>query len=750
MAVQINGMAVYDKTTGVLTFGLWDAHGEWPEAKANEELYLLWDPAVSGAKRWFENPDGQLTDCFNWSLTTREATRVVFEEEFKYYKTLPTCHRMFRGFDRLKEVEGLDNVNTFNETLTDMSEMFFGCEKIESIPFAGFFQTEKIKNMSHMFYDCYALENLDLSTWRTYFVEDMSYMFANCEKLKNLDMSGLEMQCVKDASSMFANCTSLTGVELQMNSGDLVNMQSMFYNCTSLLEVDLRQLGVLHNVTKMNGLFESCYALRSVNLSNCNAERVTDMSKMFAFCYALESVDMTGFKTANVTDLSNMFYMCQKLDGLDLSGFSTEYVTNMSGMFFMCESLTSLNLSSFNTAQVTNMAHLFNSCYALTALDVSSFNTSQVTTMDQMFFSCDALTALDLSKFNTSLVTNMGAMFCGCDALTELDLSSFNTSRVTDMGTMFSYCNQLRDIYVGDGFTTAGLNNDFAMFSGCVNLPDFDSYEDGKARAHYGNSGYFQRLVGRVGDRKIGARGDELTANRVTLSDGDDLEIYQQFTASELTYTRTMDDQQWQAAYLPFSVTADALPEGYMAAAINDFHEYQQQDGTCHVELEARQIAAGESIDALTPFILRRVQDGVEPLTLRIEGVELTTDLMRTSTCASVERLYTFLGTMQTITTPGNQDTYFMQDADLALVSQPTQLPAGRWCMTASNRSGSTPARALPSHISIKVSGDATAISTGYRGTYTDTTAVYDLQGRRLTQEPQHGVYIKGGKKYVK
>ena len=700
MAEQINGVAVYDKTTGVLTFDSWDAHGEWPEAKANEELYLLWDPAVSGAKRWFENPDGELTDCFNWSLTTRQATRVVFKEEFKYYKTLPTCHRMFSGFDRLKEVEGLDNVNTFNETLTDMSEMFFGCEKIESIPFAGFFQTENIKNMSHMFYDCYALENLDLSTWRTYFVEDMSYMFANCEKLKNLDMSGLEMQCVKDASSMFANCTSLTGVELQMNSGDLVNMQSMFYNCTSLLEVDLRQLGVLHNVTNMKGLFESCYALRSVNLSNCNAERVTDMSKMFAFCYALESVDMTGFKTANVTDLSNMFYMCQKLDGLDLS----------------------------------------------------SFNTSLVTNMDQMFFGCKSLTGLDVSKFNTSRVTTMNGMFNTCSALTELDVSSFNTAQVTNMSFMFASCSALRDIYAGDGFSTKSVWSSYGdyLFYNCQSLPGYDKSREDIAYAHWGNGGYFQKLVGRVGDRKIGARGDELTANRVTLSDGDDLEIYQQFTASELTYTRTMDDQQWQAVYLPFSVTADALPEGYMAAAINDFHEYQQQDGTCHVELEARQIAAGESIDALTPFILRRVQDGVEPLTLRVEGVELTTDLMRTSTCASVERLYTFLGTMQTITTPGNQDTYFMQDADLALVSQPTQLPAGRWCMTVSNRSGSTSARALPSHISVKVSGDATAISTGYRGTSTDTTAVYDLQGRRLHQEPQHGVYIKNGKKYVK
>lgn len=749
MAELINGVAVYDKTTGVLTFDSWDAVDEWPEAKENQELYYLWNPAEN--ERWFESMEDGYSDRFNWSETTRQATRVVIKEEFQKYKTLPTCRAMFKNFENLKTIEGLEYLIPNNETVTDMSYMFADCKQLQSVEFNDVFKTENIKNMSYMFYDCYALEELDLSNWRSYMVEDMSYMFANCEQLSRLNTKGLYMQCVKDMSRMFSNCKRLPSVKLNVNAGDLINMQYMFSGCSSLTEVDLTRLANIHNVKKMNNLFEYCSQLKQVNMSRLDASKVTDMNCMFAYCEQLESIDMTGFRTRDVQDLSNMFLLCRNLKRLDLSGFNTDKVENMGGMFSFCESLTELNLSRFNTARVTNMAHLFNSCRALSTLDVSGFNTSRVTTMVQMFFGCKALTALDLSKFNTSEVTDMSSMFTMSDALTTLDLSSFNTSRVTDMSSMFAYCTALRDIYVGDGFTTAAaVAEDFPpMFSNCTSLPGFDKNERGKTRAHYGDGGYLLKLVGRVGGRKIGARGDQLTADKVTMADGEDLEVYSPFTAKELIYTRQMDDRQWQAAYLPFPVTAEGLPEGYRAAAIIDFHEYDQADGTCHVELEAQQIADGERIEALTPLLLRRVQDGVEPLTMRTEGAELSTDFVRTSSCASVERLYTFLGTMQSTTIPGGPGIYFMQDGDLAQVPPTYQMPAGRWCMVAENRSGGSLTQALPDHISVNVAGDATAISSA-TAAREDSAAIYDLQGRRLQQEPLHGVYIKNGRKYVK
>ena len=35
-------------------------------------------------------------------------------------------------------------------------------------------------------------------------------------------------------------------------------------------------------------------------------------------------------------------------------------------------------------------------------------------------------------------------------------------------------------------------------------------------------------------------------------------------------------------------------------------------------------------------------------------------------------------------------------------------------------------------------------------GNGTARTGIYDLQGRKLNEEPAHGIYIKNGKKHVK
>ncbi len=68
----------------------------------------------------------------------------------------------------------------------------------------------------------------------------------------------------------------------------------------------------------------------------------------------------------NITDMFMMFDSCYALTSLDLGNFDTSNVTNMSCMFYYCYSLTSLDLSSFDTSNVTDMSYMFDSCYALT------------------------------------------------------------------------------------------------------------------------------------------------------------------------------------------------------------------------------------------------------------------------------------------------------------------------------------------------------------------------------------------------
>ena len=173
---------------------------------------------------------------------------------------------------------------------------------------------------------------------------------------------------------------------------------------------------------------------------------ITDIKGMFQNCFNLTSLDVSNFNTSNVTDISYMFQWCSSLTSLDVSNFDTSKVTDMYGMFQNCFNLTSLDVSNFNTSKVTNMGDMFNSCSGLTSLDVSNFNTSNVTDMSIMFQWCSSLTSLELSNFDTSKVTSMYYMFEGCSGLISLDLSNFDTSNVTNMNDMFSGCSKLSTI----------------------------------------------------------------------------------------------------------------------------------------------------------------------------------------------------------------------------------------------------------------------------------------------------------------
>ena len=105
----------------------------------------------------------------------------------------------------------------------------------------------------------------------------------------------------------FANCTTLT------------NTAYWFYN--------LRRLSSI------------------TGISNLKTENVTSMNGMFDGCSSLTSLDVTGFKTDNVTDMGDMFAGCSRLTSLDVRGFKTGNVTAMYCMFRDCSSLTSLDVT---------------------------------------------------------------------------------------------------------------------------------------------------------------------------------------------------------------------------------------------------------------------------------------------------------------------------------------------------------------------------------------------------------------------
>lgn len=482
---------------------------------------------------------------------------------------------------------------------------------------------------------------------------------------------------------------------------------------------------------------------------------VPTCQNMFFFFRYLTSIEgLKYLNTAKAKNMRAMFSYCWELNSLDLSGFNTAQVEDMSNMFQNCTALNSLDLSSFNTAKVTDMSMMFINCNKITSLDLSGFNTALVTNMKEMFHDCTQLTLLDLSSFSTGQVTDMEMMFWLCSKITSLDLSGFNTGKVKSMKYMFLACSKLANIYASDLFTTENVESDDTMFGSCSKLPNFNWEEIGKSHAHYRQGGYFQRLVGQLNKEGIGAQGDDqlVVSKKMVLSDDDDLTVFVPFTASSISHARAFTNDEWQAVYVPFPLDVDGILENYELAAINNFHEYEQTDGSWHLELEVKRITGG-TISAYTPLLIRRKEGdrGQTTLTISADNVAIVADEGNVIDCASISREYKFTGTTKTLDALNGATDYLMQGGELQQATASAVLPPYRWYLTATDIAGSptTPA-ARADRITIKIVGNSTTAIAEALADDHQPQGIYDLQGRRLAQEPQHGVYIKNGRKYVK
>ena len=244
------------------------------------------------------------------------------------------------------------------------------------------------------------------------------------------------------------------------------------------------------------------------------------------------------------------------------ASFANARPTSCYKWFDMCTSLTEIEgIENLNTEKVTNMGSMFSGCYVLNPLDVSNFNTQNVEDMSDMFVSCLDLKSLNVSNFDTQKVKDMSKMFYNCYRLTSLDLSKFDTQNVTDMSDMFWNSSALTTIYVSDKFVTTKVSSGADMFKDCTNLKGFIEYnkntDKDKDNYKYANykTGYFSKLVGKNGDEKIGAAGENLAAYNLTLEDGKDFVAYEPFAAKAASYSRKIKEgSTWGTLCLPFAI----------------------------------------------------------------------------------------------------------------------------------------------------------------------------------------------------
>ena len=580
-------------------------------------------------------------------------------------KNVSNMYFMFYNCPNLTSLD-LTDFNTKN--VKNMYGMFGDCSNLNSLDITNF-NTAKVTDMGNMFLGCSNLTSLDLTNFNTAKVTDMQGMFKGCSALTSLDLTNFNTTEVRDMNRMFymldESSTALTTIYVSDNfvTTNVQNGKYMFKNCTKLkgfkkyflLDTDHQYANYKTGYfTSGCGYAEFDNATGTLTFSykgvkpegayDLNAEAFrpqwknieTTVKKVvfnasFAnakptICYAwfYNNSNLTtieGLEYLNTEDVTNMEYMfagCSALESLDLSKFNTAKVTSMAYMFNKCSALKSLNLSGFNTAKVTDMNRLFAGCSALESLDLSMFNTGNVTSMPNMFNGAKKLKTLNVSSFNTEKTKYMGHMFTDCSDLTSLDLSSFNTKGVEYVDYMFQNCSNLTTIYVSANFAIGkGLKKGSGMFLDCKKLKGFKGYATNYTDHTYANytTGYFTKLVGKNGEEKIGATGETLTAENLTLNDDKDFVAYEPFAAKDASYSRKMNaGTTWGTLCLPFGIDQSQETEC-------KFYCLTGIDNDC-ITLESYE---GAEIPAGTP-VLFKMNEGEQILSISAQDASIVTE----------------------------------------------------------------------------------------------------------------------------
>ncbi len=615
---------------------------------------------------------------------------------------------------------------------------FFGSRtELETITGLEYLNTAKVTNMRYMFYSCSSLTSLDVTHFNTAKVTDMGYMFYNCSSLTTIYASSkFVTPQVSTSFNMFYNCKKLKGEE-EWTKGKATDKT---YAKTAGGYFRDKAYDNRPWVKYADGtLTFRCGYKKTLGENEYELNSGENWPKWFTYASKISKVVFeASFANARPTNCYAWFVNFKNLTQIEgIENLNTENVTSMRDMFNGCSSLISLDVTNFNTAKVTDMRYMFYSCSKLTSLDVTKFNTEKVTNMSYMFYNCKALTSLDVTNFNSENVTNMNWMFYNCSKLTSLDVTNFNTENVTNMSFMFSGCSTLTTIYVNDKFVIDKVTNGSYMFENCTNLKDYAPSKKDHNYANY-KTGYFTKLVGKNGDEKIGAAGETLATDNLTLDDNKDFVAYEPFAAKAVSYSRKMKEgPTWATLCLPFEVSlADKNFRAFKLLSADDVTET--------VELEEIKT----SIEAGTPVIIK-MKDGATNLSISEADKEIANEVKTAETSNGNYQLQG-LYTQKMFSKDTDNNCYIVKGSKLM---NPVKLLEE----TATKSVGSKPFRAYmvdnssapaagARMFSISVSGSTTAIEQ-LESTADSKAEYYDLQGRRL-QDLQKGINIvkRGGK----
>ncbi|MBQ9665754.1 MAG: leucine-rich repeat domain-containing protein [Bacteroidaceae bacterium] len=567
----------------------------------------------------------------------------------------------------------------------------------------------------------------------------------------------------------FAYCTNLTSVIIP-------NSVTSIGDCAFSDCYELASITIPNSVTSIgNFAFRGCSSLTSITIPN-SVLSIGDGA--FSGCNNLLSVTIpkevvsigsNAFGETSWYDnqadgliyIENILYRYKGVMPMNTEIVIKEGTTEICGSAFSgYKGLSSVTIPT----TVTNIgSSAFSGCNSLTSVTIPN----SVTNIGSSAFSgCSGLTSITIPNSVTSID---GFTFSGCSSLISVTIPN----NVTRIGMMaFSDCYSLAFVSLPNSIKEIA----WRAFGGCFGLVDvycyaFDIPQPTNTYSEFQNSSIGNATL-HVPELSIdlykSAKPWSDFGTIVALDDedeeeSDDVELAENVdtyyngtekTLTTLTYTRTFNNTQWQALYVPFSMSYDDWKDDFEVARVNAFYEYDtDNDGVVDKQvLEVLPVKEGNGdLRPNYPYLIKAKTTGEKTISLTDATLYVTEE--NGIECSTVETKYTFIGTYHKMNGLKSAGYYFMSGGGLkTAASDATNLGAFRWYLKTESKGSALLPKA--EEIKIRVAGeeeeeDATGIANVETGIAAGK--VYSLDGRMVstggTDGLKAGLYIVNGKK---
>ena len=462
-----------------------------------------------------------------------------------------------------------------------------------------------------------------------------------------------------------------------------------------------------------------------------------------------------------------VFKSCSKLTSVTV-GNSVGSIGE--GAFYGCSGLTSVNIS--NIATWCNID--FEGGYSSNPLFYAQhfyLNGEEVKDLvipnsvecigDFAFYGCTGLTSVTIPNSVTSI--GYGA-FIACSGLTSVTIPN----SVTNIGECaFHGCTGLTSVAIGDSVTSIG----YYAFRDCSELLDVYCYAENVPSTENNNSTEFNIFSGSypIANATLYVPAASLESykstspwsifgnivalpSEITLEDGVEYENNTDEDMSQITYTRTLNNTEWNALYLPFEIPVSQLTDKYEVAYINAIHSYDEDDNgeIDRMSMEVIKLREG-TLHANHPYLIKARTTAAKQMSITVENTTLYKAESRTLDCSSVYTKFEITGIYEKMTSAQLAGCYALSGGSWKNLSSGSSLNPFRLYLRVSSREGSPVklSEAALARIGIHVQGEETATSVEERLMQKQhkANAVYDLSGRRITSPKKGQTYIVNGKK---